>query len=91
MSGSMFMFAFGGLQVIVGALMAKRSLTARARLSPWRGQLIIAGSSIALGATWLWSRGEMRDAAGIWSLVCIAGFTIGSIISSRETKRMTGR
>ncbi len=91
MNGSILMFTFGELQVIVGALMARRALTARARLSPWRGQLMVPGSSIALGATWLWSRGKMRDSAGIWSLVCIAGFTIGSIISLRETKRTTGR
>jgi hypothetical protein len=91
MSGSILMFAFGGLQLIVGALVAKRALTARARLSPWRGQLIIGSSSIALGATWLWSRGEIRDAAAMWSLACIIGFTIGSVITLRETKRLTGR
>ncbi len=90
MKGSTIMFAFGIMQLLVGALMARRALIARARRSAWRGPLMIAGSSIALGATWMLARGEAQRAVGVASLGCIVGYIVGSIISVRETKRLTG-
>lgn len=84
----MLLFAFGVIPLLVGTLMLRRLLSARARLSPWRGQMIVAGSSIALGAIWMLSRGRVAPAVGVASLGCIVGYVIGSVISQREANRL---
>ncbi len=88
MKGSNIMVVFGVIQLLVGTLMLRRALSARARLSPWRGQLMIACSSVVLGATWMLSRGQVAPAVGVASLGCIVGFVVGSVVSLREGKRV---
>ncbi len=86
----MVMLAFGVVVLITGLGMARQALVARERLCSWRGKLTVAGSSIALGAAWILSRGELGNAVAATSAVSIVGYIVGSLVSQRETKRMTG-
>lgn len=89
MKGSSILFVFGFIQLLVGTRMLRRALAERARLGPWRGQAILAASSIAFGVTCMLSRGQMQPAVGVASLGCILSYVIGGVVSLREPKRLT--
>ncbi len=88
MDGSILMIAFGVVLLNVGARMARRALAARTGLDSWKGKLIVAGSTFALGVTWVLSRGELQIATAWASSACIVGFSVGSIIEILEARRL---